>query len=183
MRDGKLVFKWQELENSATYVLAGGLFRSRSQSQQRQVDDRVLEGEVALAITRDLGDSAHYYPNVKYLRSSKDKPDFDAIIIHTDGSDGNEPSALVVECAYCPQLHMVDKLLSKAEMFKSIKTQFPYFSDVTSENVMTILGGTQWSQEVVDKCKQNKVGRVEPRKGFGFRVIRPFCSIALKFIK
>lgn len=157
-----------------------------------QVEDRIVEEEVTLALVKDIGEGTHVHRNVKFMDRStkKDIAEINNVVIQKGVDNVSNSVAYIVEYALSPQKKDVQRLLDTLDVFKTHAHSSPHFISVME--VVPVLGGKMWSEEVVQECiAVNKtrvqqgfrpILRVHP-SGNDFKVIRMFSTFASKLLK
>ena len=146
---------YDDLVDGSTYFIVNGYSDAVLNSRTRaQVEDRVLEEQVSLAVVKDIGKGAHVHVhrNVKFTdENGRDEAELDRVVVHKRGEDVPDSVAYVVESALSPQVKDVQLLLDKVKLFQS---RVPSSSDFCSVGtVVPVLGGRMWSEEVIQECK------------------------------
>ena len=117
----KATFK--NLVEDGTYHFFGAFYKAtENDTRRRQVDDKVLEFESALAVKNIVGSDTHIHPNVIVFvdDSNQSVMELDAVV-HLGGEEGVANStAYIVEAAYSPQENEVKVLSDKVDKFKKL---------------------------------------------------------------
>lgn len=186
------VQSFDDLVDGSVYYLVNSFYDTVVNNRTRaQVESRVLEEQLSMALVEHLGGIAHVHRNLKFMdEHSKDTIEFDRIVIHEGADDVPDSVVNVLEFALSPQVEDVKLLLDKVEMFKLHAPFSSHFRSVGT--VVPVLGGKMWSDEVIQKCQATNAARVlqgmrpilrmQP-SGKGFKVIREFSTFRRAFLK
>ena len=184
---------YNDIIDGSTYYLVNGYYDAVLNNRTRaQVEDRVLEEQVCSAMVNDIGEGAHVHRNVKFVDpiTKKDIVEIDRAVIHKGGEGVPNSVAYIVECALSPQKNDVNLLEETVDIFNLHAPSSPHFRSVVE--VVPVLGGKMWSEEVIQECRKTNATRVlrglrpilriQP-SGKDFKVIREFSSFARTFLK
>ena len=171
---------YDELIDGSTYCLPNGQAVPSARTRA-QVQYRVLEHQVSLAMVNFIGRGAHVHRNVKFTdeETKKDLVELDIIVVHEGGEDVPDSVVYVIECELSPQVKDVDLLLDKVEVFRLHAPSSLQFRSVGK--IVPILAGKMWSDEVIQEFEGKNEARVlqgmEPilriqPSGKDFKVIR-----------
>ena len=188
-----VVQTFDDLVDGSTYYLFNDYYSAvRSSKTRGQVEDRVLEEQVSSAMVNDIGEGAHVHRNVKFVDpiTKKDIAEIDRTVIHKGGEDVSNSVAYIVECALSPQKKDVKRLVDTVGIFNQHAPSSPHFRSVVE--VVPVLGGKLWSEEVIQECRKTNetrvlgglrpILRIQP-SGKDFKVIREFSSFARTLLK
>ena len=165
--DAVVVQTYDDLVDGSTYYFCNGHYNAVRNSQTRaQVEDKVLEEQVSLAMVNDLGKGAHgkgahVHRNVKLVdeKTKQDIAELDrVVVVHEGGEDVPDSVAYVIECALSPQVKDVKLLLDKMEVFRLHTNSSSHFRSVGK--IVPVLAGKMWSEEVIQECKAKSATRV-----------------------
>ena len=172
---------YKNLVEDGTYHFVGAFYRAVvNDTRRRQVDDKVLEYESALAVKIAVGSDAHIHPNVVFFDDNKKSVmELDAVV-HVGGEGVANSTAYIVEAAYSPQETEVKVLSDKVERFKKLAANHPHFKAVS--NVIPVLAGRHWLQRTVDAATAAKQWRIVP-SGVGYQVVRGLQFLVKRIVK
>jgi hypothetical protein len=187
--------RFEDISSGITYGIVGGRYGTISDKKTRsQVEDRILEHQIALAVANYVGDGAHVHRNMEIIDETTNQvvAEVNGIIIHKGGENIPHSVAHVAECAFSPQLYDIERLLEKVQKFERYAPSSSHFSTVTS--FVPVLGGKNWSEEVIQKCRATNemralrgasvspIWRVQP-SGMDFKVVREFSTATRTLLK
>ena len=175
----KATFK--TLKDDGTYTFFGAFYKANeNDTRRRQVDDKVLEFESAVAVKKVLGENAHIHPNVVFKDAEgKTTMELDAVI-HVGGENIPGSTAYIVECAYSPQMNEVKVLADKVTKFKVLAKTHNHFRTVT--DVVPVLAGRHWAIDTVNAATAAKQWRVFPSAA-GYQVVRALHTVTKRVIR
>ena len=190
----ELVQTYDALVDGATYSFSNEHFKAvRNRRARAQVEDRVLEEQVSLAMLSDIGEGAHVHRNLKFVdeKTKKDIAELDRVlVVHQGGENVKNSKAFVIEIALSPQPKDVKLLEVTVDKFIQHAPFSPHFRSVVE--VVPVLGGKMWSEDVIQECRKTNESRVlrglrpilriQP-SGKDFKVIREFSSLARTLLK
>ena len=158
------------LKSDGVYTFFGAFYKTNeNDSRRRQVDDKVLEFESALAVKKELGPFAHIHPNVVFLDENGNRAmELDAVV-HVGEENVPGSTAYIVECSYSPQLGEVQRLAEKVDRFLKFSKKDKHFESVT--NVVPVLAGRHWTSDTMKAATAANQWRVHP-SGAGYDVVR-----------
>ena len=181
---------FEDLEDGSIYYLFNCHYDTvRSHITHTQVEHRVLEEKLSMALLNHAGGNSYVHRNIKF----KDENGFEIdgiVVIHKGGEDEPHSVAYVLESATSPQVKDAKILLDNVKVFKFHALSSPHFRSVGS--VIPVLGGKIWSDEVIQECKarnetlvlrgMSPMLRIQP-SGNDFKVIRGFSTFARTLLK
>lgn len=168
---------FSNLIEDGTYTFAGSFYKATENDvRRRQVDDKILEFESALAVKSSVGPNCHIHPNVTFFddKNKKKLMEIDAVV-HVGGEDVPESVAYIIEASYSPQLSEVESLANKVRKFKELAPKHPHFKSVNS--VVPVLAGRHWPKTTMDAAVAAKQWRVFP-SGAGYQIVRGVHMLA-----
>jgi len=138
---------------------------------RRQVDDKVLELEVGLAVKREL-DAVN--KGLVHLHSNFHigNKEFDGIVVHV-GNENQESDAYIIECGYNPNIDKVASVFNKIDAFKGSYKSDAHFATV--RRIIPVFGARHFRPEVSKYCLKQKIWQVKPN-GFGYQLVRHFSG-------
>ena len=166
---------YQNLKVEGTYTFFGGFYKANeNDTRRRQVDDKVLEFESAVAVKNMLGINASIHPNVMFKDAAgKTTMELDAVVVDAG-------AAYIVESAYSPQINEVNVLKDKVSKFKAMSKFHKHFRNVTK--VVPVLAGRNWAIDTVKAATAAKQWRVLPSAA-GYQVMRTLHTVAKRILK
>ena len=164
---------FDSIDEKQTYRIKSELYDAAMDDRlRRQVDDKVLELEVGLALKREFDemntDSAHLHPN--YILGNKE---FDGIIVHV-GNEHQDSDAYIIECGYNPSIDKVASVFDKVNAFTANYKSDPHFSRV--KTIIPVFGARHFRPEVSAYCLRERIWQVKP-SGFGYQVVRYYSRV------
>jgi len=155
---------------------------NENEVRRRQVDDKLLELESAVAVKNEIGGNIRIHSNFifKIVDNSKDKSvEIDAIVCDDVELLDDSNNVCIVEAAYSPQSREVNILTGKLSKFMAYAKTDPYFRNVS--HFIPVLAGRHWSNEMTS-ARAAKQWIVRP-SGTGYEVIRALHTVARRIMK
>jgi hypothetical protein len=182
VNSSKTMATFSTLVEDGTYQFFGAFYNASENGprRRRQVDDKVLKFESALAVKTAVGSDAHIHPNVVFVDDRHQSVmELDAVV-HLGGEGVANSTVYIVEATNAPQENESKVLSDKVETFKRLAANHYHFRDVNS--VIPVLAGRHWSQRTVDAAKAAKQWRVVP-SGAGYQIVRGLHCLVKRIVK
>lgn len=167
---------FDSIDENHTYRVKSAFYdASLTDAHRRQVDDKVLELEVGMAIKRTL-DAEN--PGLAHLHHNEHlgNREFDGIVVHA-GNENQDSDAYIIECGYNPGVKKVASVFDKIKRFEAHYKNAPHFATV--KKIIPVFGARVFSDAATQYCVDNKIWQVKPN-GFGYQVVRYFSQMMKK---
>lgn len=168
------VTKFEDLQENVVYVGVSPWSNAiMDERTHRQVEAKVLEVEVGLAVKNAIGARSHIHMNYKF----SNEVEIDGIVVHDGGETVDDSVAYIIECGYNPNVPKVDQIFKKMETFKKFAPMDQHFRKVKS--IVPIFGARLFSPVASQYCKDKNIWQVFPG-GNGYSLIRNFTTCMLR---
>lgn len=168
---------FEDLQENVVYVGRGPFYQSiMDERTHRQVEAKVLEIEVGLAVKNSIGECCHLHMNYSF----NNEVEIDGIVVHDGGEDVDNSVAYIIECGYNPDPKKINEVYKKVEKFYKYAKFDQHFRSV--KTVVPVFGARLFSAVASQYCKDQKIWQVSPC-GNGYSIIRNFSTHILRKLK